>query len=114
MKRLIKYLLLFTLLVVVLGTISAAGIYYWAARDLPRMQKITDYSPALTSTVYARDGQVLGHLSRENRFLVSLHEMAPSVPLAFWRLRIALFMSTLGWTSLVLCEPLCAIFKPGL
>ncbi|MFW6216705.1 MAG: transglycosylase domain-containing protein, partial [Desulfohalobiaceae bacterium] len=83
MKRLIKYLLLFTLLVVVLGTISAAGIYYWAARDLPRMQKITDYSPALTSTVYARDGQVLGHLSRENRFLVSLHEMAPSVPLAF-------------------------------
>ncbi|MGM0424757.1 MAG: penicillin-binding protein 1A, partial [Thermodesulfobacteriota bacterium] len=58
-------------------------MYYWAARDLPKINDITDYNPALTTTVYARDGQVLGHLSQENRFLVSLHEVAPSVPLAF-------------------------------
>jgi penicillin-binding protein 1A len=83
MKRLIKYFLLSVLLLSVLVAAAGAGIYYWAAKDLPRIKEITDYSPALTTTVYARDGQVLGYLSRENRFLVSLHQMAPNVPLAF-------------------------------
>lgn len=76
-------MLLFILIVIVLGFGAAAGIYYWAARDLPQIKQITDYSPPLTTTVYARDGQVLGYLSRENRFLASLHEMTPDLPLAF-------------------------------
>ncbi|MFP4212864.1 MAG: penicillin-binding protein 1A [Desulfohalobiaceae bacterium] len=83
MKRLVKYFLLLVLLLVVLGVGAGAGLYFWAAKDLPRMKEITDYNPALTTTVYARDGQVLGYLSKENRFLVSLYEMDPRLPLAF-------------------------------
>ncbi len=67
----------------ILSTGAAVGIYFWAARDLPKIKEITDYNPALTTTVYARDGQVLGHLSQENRFLASLHDMSPVLPLAF-------------------------------
>ena len=68
---------------VLLAAATGAGVYYWAARELPRIEKITDYSPPLTTTVYTRNKKILGYLSREKRFLRSLNEMAESTPKAF-------------------------------
>ncbi len=70
-------------LLVLLGIGGAAGIYFWAAKDLPGFTRIADYRPPLTTTVLARDGSVLGHFYRENRFLLSLDEMPRMLPLAF-------------------------------
>ncbi|QJT10926.1 penicillin-binding protein 1A [Oceanidesulfovibrio marinus] len=67
-------------------TIAAAGglgLYLWAARDLPSFKKITDYNPPLVTTVYARNGDVLGHFYRERRFLVRLEEMPDYLVKAF-------------------------------
>jgi len=66
-----------------LGLGSGLGLYLWVVKDLPRVEAISDYNPALTTTVYSRDNQVLGYLAREKRFLRSLHEMADVVPQCF-------------------------------
>jgi penicillin-binding protein 1A len=68
---------------VVIGLVGGLGLYLWATNDLPKVEKITDYNPALTTTVYAQDDEVLGYLAKEKRFLRSLDQMAEVVPLCF-------------------------------
>ena len=45
---------------VALGLAAVVGVYFWAVRDLPGFTRIADYRPALTTTVLARDGSVIG------------------------------------------------------
>ncbi|QJT10265.1 penicillin-binding protein 1A [Oceanidesulfovibrio marinus] len=59
------------------------GMYLWAARDLPAFTQLTDYRPQLVTTVYARDGQILGYLARERRFLVSFDQIPEHARQAF-------------------------------
>ncbi|MFW5735216.1 MAG: transglycosylase domain-containing protein, partial [Oceanidesulfovibrio sp.] len=65
------------------GAAGALGLYLWAAHDLPSFKEITDYNPPLVTTVYARDGDVLGHFYRERRFLVQLEDMPDYLVKAF-------------------------------
>ena len=75
------------LALVVLGVFLVAGagigLYYWAQEDLPGFTKLSDYSPALATTVRARDGRILGYFYREKRFLVPLSMMSPATVKAF-------------------------------
>ena len=68
---------------VALGLAAVVGVYFWAVRDLPGCTRIADYRPALTTTVLARDGSVIGSFYRENRFLISLDQMPKMLPKAF-------------------------------
>ncbi|WP_035041341.1 penicillin-binding protein 1A [Desulfovibrio sp. X2] len=65
------------------GIGGGLGLYLWASRDLPNFKTLTDYRPPLVTTVYARDGQIMGYFYREKRFLATLPQMAPYVPKAF-------------------------------
>ncbi len=78
----IAFLLLLSLLAGVVG-VTGYGVYLWASRDLPTFTRLTDYRPNLVTTVHARDGQILGRLYREKRFLVSLDETPLHVRQAF-------------------------------
>lgn len=75
------------LVLIVLGVFLAAGagigLYYWAQEDLPGFTKLSDYSPALATTVRARDGRILGYFYREKRFLIPLSMMSPITVKAF-------------------------------
>jgi penicillin-binding protein 1A len=62
---------------------GAAGLYFWAASDLPGFKTITDYNPPLVTTVYTRNGEVLGHFYKEKRFLVTMDQISHWVPKAF-------------------------------
>jgi penicillin-binding protein 1A len=83
MKRFLKYFSITVVIVAVLGAAGATGLYFWAAKDLPRIKRIRDYQPPLTTTVYSSSGEVLGYLAKEKRFLRPLDEMSPHVPKAF-------------------------------
>ncbi len=78
-----KIFLTIVLITIIGATIAGTGIYFWITKDLPNIKKISDYSPCLTTTVYARDGRVLGYFSHQNRFLCPLSDMSPYVPKAF-------------------------------
>jgi penicillin-binding protein 1A len=75
------------LALIVLGVFLVAGagigLYYWAQEDLPGFTKLSDYSPALATTVRARDGRILGYFYREKRFLIPLSMMSPITVKAF-------------------------------
>jgi penicillin-binding protein 1A len=83
MKKLVLGLVLFFGLCCLGVLAGGIGVYFWAVKDLPKIKTITDYNPPLTSTVFSRNNEVLGYLSRENRFLRPLSKMPPHVPDAF-------------------------------
>jgi penicillin-binding protein 1A len=83
MKRVFFGIALLMTLLLILTAGTAVGLYLWASNDLPDFKRITDYNPPLVTTVYARDGRVLGYFSKEKRFLIGLRDMSPSIPKAF-------------------------------
>jgi penicillin-binding protein 1A len=83
MKKLLFYCLLgFTSLGILAGC-AAFGLYLWASEGLPSITKVSDYRAPQVTTVYARDGSVIGYLFREKRFLVNLDLMPTYLSKAF-------------------------------
>ena len=66
-----------------LGAGAVAALFYWASRDLPSVTRIEDYNPPQATTVLARNGETLGTLCHEKRYVISLKEMSPFLPKAF-------------------------------
>jgi penicillin-binding protein 1A len=81
--KILKILLALVVLSVFLVAGAGVGLYYWAQEDLPGFTKLSDYSPALATTVRARDGRILGYFYREKRFLIPLSMMSPITVKAF-------------------------------
>jgi penicillin-binding protein 1A len=81
--KILKILLVLFLLGGFLAAGAGVGLYYWAQEDLPGFTKLSDYSPALATTVRARDGRILGYFYREKRFLIPLSMMSPITIKAF-------------------------------
>ena len=83
MKRFILPFFVFLIIIGALGAAAAVAVYSWASQDLPSFSRVTDYRPLLVTTVYARDGSVMGYFSKERRFLVPLSAMTKYLPMAF-------------------------------
>lgn len=83
MKRFILPFFVFLIIIGALGAAAAVAVYSWASQDLPSFSRVTDYRPLLVTTVYARDGSVMGYFSKERRFLVPLSAMTKDLPMAF-------------------------------
>ncbi|MDR2503408.1 MAG: PBP1A family penicillin-binding protein [Deltaproteobacteria bacterium] len=83
MKRFLLASLLILTALGALGGVGGAVLIFWASRDLPSYTQISDYRPPQVSTVYARDGSIIGYFYEEKRFLVHLEDMPPMLPKAF-------------------------------
>jgi penicillin-binding protein 1A len=83
MRTAIKILAASAVCLLLFLLVGGTGLYYWVARDLPGIQKITDYDPPLATTVFTSNGKVLGYLFKEKRFLRRLEEMPEHVGQAF-------------------------------
>ena len=79
----IKLVIIILLALMLLGTGFLIGGYFWISKGLPRIEKITDYSPCLTTTVYSRNNKVIGYFYKQNRFLFSIKEVPAYVKNAF-------------------------------
>lgn len=113
MKKILCILGIVCGLLALIGAGAAVGLYMWAARDLPGFTRIADYRPALTTTVLARDGSVLGYLYRENRFLLSLDDMPKMLPLAFLAAEDAGFYQHKGVDLIAIFRAFLANLKTG-
>ncbi len=78
MKRVLFILLWFALAGTVLaGLVGVAGYIYFS-RDLPSFTKVSDYQPPQVTTIYARDGSIMGYFyGDEKRFMITLDEVSP-------------------------------------
>ncbi len=95
------------------GAGTAFALYLWASSGLPSITKVEDYRPAQVTTVYARDGSVMGYLYREKRFLVNLDQMAPYLKWAFMAAEDAEFYNHPGINYKAIARAFVANLRAG-
>lgn len=83
MKKIIFYPLLVLTSLGIIGACAVFALYIWVSEDLPSITKVSDYRAPQVTTVYARDGSIMGYLFREKRFLVNLEAMPDYLYKAF-------------------------------
>ena len=67
-----------------LAAAGAAGVLYWTVlRDLPDLEKIEDYQPALASVVLDRHGERIGEFFDERRRITSMEDIPDHLVHAF-------------------------------
>ena len=66
-----------------LGVGAGLGAWFWISYDLPKIERLADYHPAVVTTVLAADGSLLAEFSRERRYLVPVEEIPRHVIGAF-------------------------------
>ena len=81
--RLLAWLAVLTGLCLAAAIGAGYALYLSIVRDLPDLHRIEDYRPPLASSVYDRDGRLIGEFFDERRRLVPLQEIPRHVVLAF-------------------------------
>lgn len=92
---------------------AAAGLLYWASRDLPNITKISDYNPPQATTVLARNGEVLGTLCHEKRYLITLAEMSRYLPMSFLAAEDDSFYNHMGIDPVAILRAAINNFRSG-
>ncbi len=113
MKRFILPFFIFLIIMGALGVAVAVGVYSWASQDLPSYSRVTDYRPLLVTTVYARDGSIMGYFSKERRFLVPLSAMPKYLPAAFLAIEDDKFYQHDGINYLAMVRAAIKNFQAG-
>ncbi|EMG36242.1 penicillin-binding protein, 1A family [Desulfocurvibacter africanus PCS] len=112
-----KKILIVTLVIMAFGITAlaagAVGLYVWASKDLPGFKRIADYNPPLVTTVYSRNGKVLGYFYKEKRFLVTLAEMPKYLPEAFLAAEDSGFYQHDGVDTMAIARAFLANMRAG-
>ncbi len=82
-RKLIIGSLIIGLIVTATGLVGGLYFYFRLTRDLPRMEKISDYVPKAVSSIYAEDGTLIGEIYEEKRYPVPFSEIPPLLKNAF-------------------------------
>ena len=96
-----------------LGCAAVGSLFYWASRDLPNITRIADYNPPQATTILARDGQVLGTLCHEKRYVISLAEMSRFIPMSFLAAEDDAFYRHIGVDPLAILRAAINNFRRG-
>ena len=70
--RAVLYGGLAAVILIVVAALSAVGYIWYVTRDLPSVETLQNYTPPVTTRVYAGDGTVLGEYARERRVFVPI------------------------------------------
>ena len=81
--RLIKTVVVLIVFAVLLGAGIVAGIIASYSRNLPDINRMADYQPERSTRVFARNGDLLANLYRENRTWVPIGNVPVLVRNAF-------------------------------
>ncbi len=65
------------------GTALVVSLVIWASNDLPSLDRIAEYQPALSTSILARDGTIVGEIYDERRYLIELNQLPSYLPNAF-------------------------------
>jgi penicillin-binding protein 1A len=81
--KLFKWLLYLTFLGIFVGVAGFAGVYFYFAKDLPKISSLNDYRPPIISSVYSDDNRKIAEFYEQQRILISLSEMPEYLIQAF-------------------------------
>src|SRR5690554_4102404 len=96
--RLVKWMIVLTLIGAILAGGAVAGIFYYYGSDLPQLLKREDYKPLQLSRVYASGGELIGEFVADDgrRTVVSMEELPDHVRYSFMAAEDADFMTHEG------------------
>ncbi|MBN1831952.1 MAG: PBP1A family penicillin-binding protein, partial [Deltaproteobacteria bacterium] len=75
MKRLLKFFMWTSLILLLFGMIIGAVLWYLWSSNLPYIGSLEEYTPPIITEIYSDDGEVIAHFSEERRILVSLDQV---------------------------------------
>ena len=83
MKRLLKFFMWTSLVLLLFGVIIGAVLWYLWSSNLPYIGSLEEYTPPIITEIYSDDGEVIGRFSEERRILVSLDQVPQHLINAF-------------------------------
>ena len=83
MGRLLSWMLSSFLFLLVAGFVAVTGLILDLSADLPDHTQLADYSPSVTTRLYAGDGQLIAQYATENRLFVPIEAIPDHVIQAF-------------------------------
>ena len=104
------------LLVVFAGALAAGaglGAWYWLSKDLPRIERLSDYRPPAVTRVLARDGRLMAEYFHQRRYVIPMSQIPPHVYLAFVSAEDGDFFSHTGVDFLGIIRAAYKNFRAG-
>jgi penicillin-binding protein 1A len=82
-KRLLKFFMWTSLVLLLFGVVIGAVLWYLWSSNLPYIGSLEEYAPPIITEIYSDDGEVIGRFSEERRILVSLDQVPQHLINAF-------------------------------
>ncbi|WP_321495000.1 PBP1A family penicillin-binding protein [uncultured Desulfobacter sp.] len=77
------WVLTLSVVAVVAGCAAIAAGFFYLSQDLPQINTLKDYRPAIVTNVYSDDGRKIGEFYKERRIVVPLSDMPANLVNAF-------------------------------
>ena len=113
--RWFRWMCLFLVGGLLLGSAAGAGIYllYASDPDLPRIDRVSDYHPKVVTKVFARGGELIGEIYEERRSVVTRAEIPDTMIHALVDAEDAEFYEHHGLSYIGMLRALINDLKPG-
>ena len=82
-RRLVKWSLVLTVFLMLMGATAMVGVYFYMVDDLPKITSLKDYHPSIITTVYSDDNRKIAEFYKERRIVVPLSKIPIQLQQAF-------------------------------
>ena len=79
----IKWMFVLILVSIVAIGIGLTSIYFYIAKDLPKITTLRDYKPSIVTNIYSDDGRKIGEFYEKRRIVIPLSDMPDNLKNAF-------------------------------
>ncbi|MDY0211900.1 MAG: PBP1A family penicillin-binding protein [Desulfuromonadaceae bacterium] len=81
--KILRYISIAALAGIILGSSALIGAYFFISHNLPKLDKLEDYTPAVVTNVYSSDGHLIAEFYRERRVVIPVNRMPQKLIQAF-------------------------------
>lgn len=74
-RRHFKKILIFVILMGILGISTVTGVFYYFSKELPKLDKLSDYKPKIKTKIFSSDSEFIGEFYVENREVIDILEV---------------------------------------
>jgi penicillin-binding protein 1A len=113
MRSLVIKIIIAIIIIGILGGVATFFALTYINLDLPKIEKLQDYRPFMTSQIISKDGVVLAEIGREKREIVDMKEVPSRVVDAFLSAEDDKFFEHKGVDYFGLVRAMFANFKAG-
>ena len=113
MRSLVIKIIATLIILGVLGGVAAFTAFSYLNLDLPKIEKLQDYKPSMTSQIISKDGVVLAEIGLEKREVVDIKQIPQRVIDAFLSAEDDKFFEHKGVDYFGLVRAMFANFKAG-